>query len=145
MIPWDRIEHFTRAEFQDPRYGPESGDLIDAAFLVLIVRLRIETGWPMLIHWAVGGAVDVDGAHGHADRSYHLKKQGCKAVDFHFRTGAPVRSQYYEVARVGFAGVGFYPGWTWNGKIAPGFHVDGRPKDRTQRWTRKNGEYSYLL
>jgi len=55
MIAWDRIEHFTRSEFQDPRYGEASGDLIDAAFLVLIVRLRIQTGWPMVIHWAVGG------------------------------------------------------------------------------------------
>ncbi len=141
MIAWNRIEHFTRAEFQDPRYGPESGDLIDAAFLVLIVRLRIETGWPMVIHWAVGGAVDVDGAHGHADRSYHRKDMGCKAVDFHFKTDASVRLQYYEVSRAGFTGIGFYPEW----RPVPGFHVDGRPKDRTQRWTRKNGKYLYLL
>ena len=137
---WKRIEYFTCAEFQDPRYGPESGDLIDGAFLVLIVRLRIETGWPMLIHWAVGGAVDVDGAHGHADRSYHRKDMGCKAVDFHFVTGAPVRLQYYEIGRVGFSGLGFYPD-----QNPPGWHVDTRPKDQTQRWTRKKGEYIYLL
>jgi len=98
-----------------------------------------------VIHWAVGGAVDVDGAHGHAARSYHLKAMGCKAVDFHFMTGAPVRLQYYEVARVGFPGLGFYPDWTWNGNSTPGWHVDIRPKDRTQRWTRKGGEYIYLL
>ena len=145
MIAWNRIEHFTRDEFQDPRYGPESGELIDAVFLEMIVRLRIHTGWPMVIHWAVGGAVDIDGAHGHGDRSYHLKDKGCKAVDFHFVTEASARLQYYEIARVGFSGVGFYPGWTWNGTITPGWHVDIRPKDITQRWTRKNGKYIYLL
>ena len=102
--------------------------------------MSIETGWPMLIHWAVGGAVDVDGAHGHADRSYHRKDMGCKAVDFHFVTGAPVRLQYYEIGRVGFSGLGFYPD-----QNPPGWHVDTRPKDQTQRWTRKKGEYIYLL
>ena len=140
MIAWDRIKHFTQAEFQDPRYGPESGDMIDGVLLILIVRLRVDTGWPMIIHWAVGGAVDVDGVHGHADDSYHLKKQGCKAVDFHFSTDASLRLQYYEVSRVGFSGVGIYPDWDM-----PGFHVDTRPKDETQHWTRKDGEYIYLL
>jgi len=145
MIAWNRIEHFTRDEFQDPRYGPESGDLIDPTFLVMIVRLRIETGWPMVVHWAVGGAVDIDGAHGHADRSYHLRDMGCKAIDFHFVTEVSVRLQYYEVARAGFSGVGFYPEWTWNGMITPGYHLDGRQKKRTQRWTRKDGKYFCLL
>ena len=32
-----------------------------------------------------------------------------------------------------------------NGTITPGWHVDIRPKDITQRWTRKNGKYIYLL
>lgn len=145
MIAWDKIEHFTRDEFQDPLYGPKSGDLIDGALLVLLVRLRYETGWPMVIHWAVGGAVDIDGAHGHANLSYHLRDMGCKAVDFHFVTSAPVRLQYYEVARVGFSGLGFYPEWKWNGVITPGWHVDFRPKTRTQRWTLKDGKYIYLL
>jgi len=145
MIAWDRIEHFNRDEFQDPLHGPESGDLIDPTFLVLVVRLRVQTGWPMIIHWAVGGAVDVNGAHGHAGQSYHRADMGCKAIDFHFVTEAPVRLQYYEVARVGFSGLGFYPDWELNGRITPGWHVDARPKGRTQRWTRRGGKYIYLL
>lgn len=145
MIPWDRVKHFSRDEFQDPQYGPESGDLIDGVLLEMLVRLRHGTGWPMMIHWAVGGAVDVDGAHGHGDRSYHLKERGCKAVDFHFASRAPARLQYYEVARSGFSGLGFYPDWKWNGVVTPGFHVDLRPKEWTQRWRRKDGQYVYVL
>jgi len=145
MIQWEHISHFDRAEFDDPLY-PGSGDLIDPEFLILVVRMRVDVGWPMISHARVGGCVDVDGVHGHADNSYHLVKMGCKAIDFHFVTTAPARRQYYEVGRFGFGGLGAYFDWHWNDKLLPiGFHVDLRPKDQAQRWTRKNGEYFYLL
>ena len=140
MISWNRIEHFKRDEFQDPLYGPESGDLINGAFLFMIVKLRIDTGWPMVIHWPVGGAVDVDGSHGHADKSYHRKDQGCKALDFHFLTAAPVNRQFWEIAHCGFTGVGFYPQ-----QNVPGWHIDNRPKEESFIWKSVNGKYDYFL
>jgi hypothetical protein len=140
-VNWNRVKYFRRYEFQDPLHGPESGDLIDDRLVVMLDRLRHEAGWPIIIHWAVGGAVDVDGTYGHADHSFHLASMGCKAVDFHFQTDAPFRYQYYLVSKVGFAGVGIYPDW----KPCAGFHVDLRPMVQTQRWSYRNGEYWYLL
>lgn len=138
---WNRIKFFERAEFQDPKYGPESGDEIDFRLVYMLDRLRGETGWPIIVHWRVGGAVDLDGSHGHSQNSYHLGKRGCKAVDFHFSTDAPLRLQYYQISLVGFSGIGFYPEW----KPTVGFHVDLRPIYKSQRWKRVNGNYVYLL
>ena len=140
MISWNRIRHFTRDEFQDPLFGPESGDLIDGEFLAMIIRLRIDTGWPMMVHWQVGGAVDVEGSYGHADESYHLKNQGCKAIDFHFLTEAPFNRQFWEIAHTGFAGIGFYPQW-----IHPGWHIDKRPIEEAFLWKFVNRKYVYFL
>lgn len=138
---WNRVTYFKREEFQDPDHGPESGDLIDGRLVFMLDRLRDETGWPVITNWAVGGAVDVNGTHGHAKGSYHLAKKGCKAVDFHFRTDAPLRYQYYLVSKAEFVGIGIYPDW----EPCVGFHVDLRPMELTQRWIRRNGEYFYLL
>ncbi len=138
-INWSYVRHFKRYEFDDPLY-PGSGDLIDGQLLYMLDRLREDTGWPIHPHWEVGGCVDVDGSHGHAKHSYHLKKMGCKAVDFHFDTTASFREQYYAVSKAGFTGIGVYPNWEH-----PGFHVDTRPKEKTQRWVRRNGIYIYLL
>jgi len=125
----------------DPLHGQESGDLVDERLVIMLDRLRSESGWPMVIHWRVGGAVDLDGSHGHSAKSYHLASRGCKAVDSHFETDAPHRFQYYKVSLVGFTGIGFYPEW----RPVPGLHVDLRPMNLTQRWTLRNGEYLYLL
>jgi len=144
-ISWDKVPHFTREEFDDPFY-PGSGDMIDGVLLHMLVKTRIETGWPMIPHAKVGGCVDVDGAHGHSPRSYHRRDRGCKACDFHFRTNAPPREQFYLLTRMGFTGVGVYFDWHWDEKLLPiGFHVDLRPRNRTQYWTRRGGEYIYLL
>ena len=140
MVSWNRIKHFTRDEFQDSLHGPESGDLINGEFLFMIVRLRIDTGWQMAIHWRVGGAVDVDGSHGHADKSYHRKDQGCKAIDFHLLTAASANRQFWEIAHAGFTGIGFYPQ-----QVHPGWHIDIRPREETLLWKFVNGKYDYFL
>lgn len=138
MISWNRVRYFKREEFQDPSVGPESGDLIDATMLMVLDNLRHSTGWPIVIHWQTGGAVDVHGTHGHASNSYHLASQGCKAVDFHFVTNASIRRQFYEICKRGFPGIGFYPEWN-----TQGFHVDCRPPDRLQFWKLVKGKYVY--
>ena len=145
MIHWEHVRYFTQREFQDPDVT-NSGDLIDGRLLLLLDKLRHETGWPIIPHWQVGGCVDVNGTHGHAPHSYHLKAKGCKAVDFHFNTTATPRYQYYMVSLFGFPGLGVYYDWHWNGELLPlGFHVDLRPRKRTQRWARRDGHYTYLL
>jgi len=145
MIEWNKIPEFAREEFDDPNH-PGSGDLIDPVLFSKILTMRRYTGWPTVIHGIVGGAVDVDGRHGHAKSSLHLKKMGCKAADFHFNTEAPTREQYNIVRQFGFSGVGIYYDWHWFGEqLRIGFHVDDRPRDRIQRWTRRDGEYFYLL
>jgi len=147
FINWELVPFFSVSEFDDPKY-PGSGDCIDGAFLHMIVRLRLYTGWPMITHAPVGGAVDVDGSYGHAVNSYHLKKMGCKALDFHFRTKASVREQVHVVLQTGFGGVGMYLNlWRWNNQVLPvAFHIDTRPIYRFQAWTcRERGNYVYLL
>ena len=146
-IPWGKLEHFGRHEFDDPLH-PGSGDKIDGTLLALFVRMRYDIGYPIITHHGVGGCVDIDGSHGHGVNSYHLLKQGCKAVDFHIRTNElTAREKCYYVLNSGFTGVGIYYWWRWNGEpLDVGFHVDIRPKDRIQYWTSsKRGEYTYFL
>ena len=145
-INWARVQYFKCEEFDDPNH-PGSGENISGILLDMLIRMRLATisvnepkGWPVIVHASVGGAVDVDGAWGHEDRSYHLVKNGCGAADFHFITEASLREQFYLVTKTGFGGMGIY--YDWNN---PGFHVDIRPKKETQRWKRENGQYTYLL
>jgi len=134
-IVWKHVKYFKQSEFDDPLvYG--SGEEINPEFLVLIVRLRKDTEWPMIIH----SAVDMKGTQGHSANSMHLAKNGCKAVDFHFKTEASQREQFFYVMKGGFSGIGIYYDW-----YRFGFHIDTRNRDRTQIWTRENGKYIYLL
>jgi hypothetical protein len=147
MSWWSEIEYFEQDEFDDPLY-PGSGKHISYALVHMMDMLRGLTGWPIVVHHAVGGAVDMYGEHGHSDNSYHLFKQGCLAADWHFVTDAPYRRQYQAVEAMQFTGIGIYLNlWKWNGKILPiGFHTDVRPAEKIQRWScKKKGEYFYLL
>lgn len=143
-ICWEYVDFFRAEEFDDPLH-PGSGENIDGKLLILLDRLRRETMWPIITHAKVGGAVDVEGAHGHSKNSYHLLKNGAKAVDFHFQTDVSPRDQVYMVLKAGFSGIGIYYDWNWNNELLGiGFHVDIRPKQSTQIW-RRNGRYFYLL
>ena len=144
-ISWKHVRHFERHEFDDPAY-PGSGDLIDGQLLMMLDDMREDTGWPVIPHAVAGGCVDVDGRHGHADDSYHLKRMGCMAVDFHFAAQVSSREQFYRVRLQGFTGIGIYYDWHWSGRLLSiGFHVDIRPRARTQIWKRVAGDYFYLL
>jgi hypothetical protein len=143
-IDWDKYRYFDRYEFDDPD-EPGSGDYIDEELVKQLNYLRGKTDAPIITHWKVGGCIDVNGTHGHADNSYHLKKNG-GAVDFHFRTDMSPRRQYWEVANAGFTGIGVYYDWHWDGdKLNIGFHVDYRPVRKAQIWRRDNGQYTYFL
>jgi len=145
MIAWDAVPNhvFTRAEFDDPNH-PGSGDYLDPEVFHELLSIRLATGWPMIVHGAVGGAVDVDGSWGHASGSRHLVEKGACALDWHFITGASAREQARIVLSAGFGGIGIYHDWKWNGAPLPiGFHTDTR--DKFQVWTRREGQYLYLL
>ena len=158
IMDWRYIEFFEMEHFDDPLY-PGSGEFIDPLLVFALDALRRRTGWPIVPHvlnvigedgepFTIGGAVDMYGEHDHATNSYHLKKNGCKACDFHFLTEAPIRLQYRAVEKMGFTGLGIYiKKWKWGGKILPaGFHVDFRPKEKIQRWSdRKGRKRIYLL
>jgi len=138
-------EYFSPDEFDDPNF-PGSGREIDEDLLYKLFRLRDFTGWPIIIHKWSGGAVDVEGKWGHAANSYHLLKNGAKAVDFHFSTNAPVNVQIQEVLKIGFGGVGLYFDWEYKGKPLPiGFHVDTRPSRHFVIWKRINKRYIYVI
>lgn len=143
-MDWSLIPHFDREEFDDPDV-PGSGDLMEGQFLMMLVKLRLETGWRMFIHGKVGGAVDVKGTHGHARLSYHTPSPDdgkVRAVDFHFGPEAPdPREQWLAVSSLRFSGVGVYYDWG----VPIGFHVDHRPSDHAQVWKREHDRYVYLL
>ncbi len=153
MLDWTKIRYFTPKEFDDPLY-PGSGDSIDSALVYKLDEMRIramdhDPNILCITHAKVGGAVDVSGNHDHSEDSFHLKWNGCLAVDFHFITKIPPRGQYtLFVEQMGFPGAGIYYDQQWNNKPLPiAFHVDlGKNTwKRPQRWVRRNGEYLYLL
>ena len=130
------IKHFEPHEFEDKnRVG--SWKYMDERTVFLLDDTRSKTGWPIVIH----AAVCYEGTCGHSANSYHLRKNGCMAIDFHFKTTLSLREQYRTLEQQGWNGIGIYPHWN-----CPGFHVDMRPAHRVQRWTRdKYGQYMYLL
>lgn len=145
MFDWKNIEYFVMSEFADPLY-PGSGEGIDSALVYKLDKMRHKADCPIIIHAKVGGAVDVFGNHGHAPNSFHLKRNGCRAADFHFKTDASPRTQYFWVEQMGFPAFGLYYDWKWNYKLLPiGFHVDLRPMSRLERWVRRDGKYDLWL
>ena len=154
MINWNHVKYFSADEFADPNY-PGSGELINGKLVYMLEQSRRDTflydpkrGWPMLIHYQAGGAVDVEGSWGHSKNSYHLLRNEAKAVDFHFDVDIPIKEQIYFVLKCGFGGVGiYYNVWRYNGVLLPvAFHVDIRPKTEFLIWKcYKKGVYEYVL
>ena len=147
MIEWDNIQHFAESEFADS-YHIGSGSNIDMSLVLNLdhvwTRVFSLTGKkPVII---ITQAVDMFGEHGHAVSSYHLNENGCKAADLFMITTLSPREQYYAMERQGFGGIGVYYDWKYRNKRLPiGFHVDLRPVGITQRWSRHNKHYNYLL
>ena len=65
MINWKHVRHFDREEFDDPRVEG-SGDHMDGKLVIMLDKMRHESGWAIIPHGEVGGCVDLDGSHGHA-------------------------------------------------------------------------------
>jgi len=140
-ICWKKVEYFDSKEFDDPNY-PGSGKNINDILLFQIDKLRRYIDYPII----VTSAIDVDGSHGHAPDSYHLLSNGAKAIDFFIKCDLSPRFQARLVDDLRFTGMGVYYDWKYKYKLLPiGFHVDLRPVEKYQRWTRRNGEYSYWL
>ena len=136
---WKYVRYFNPHEFDDPDY-PGSGDNIDGKLLLVLDKMRHETGFKIYPHWKAGGCVDMYGTHGHTPNSYHRIDRGCQAVDFHFECNLTLNEQYNIVCQYGFGGIGVYYDWAYKG-----FHVDTRSKKWTQHWVRQNGIYRNLL
>lgn len=110
---WDLVKpEFTPAE----NWGAHS-DLSGFALMLLLI-LRRESGWPIVIHNAVEYS-------GHSENSQHYKGN---AADWHFDTEVPLSDQVVVVQDIlhrfqltNFVGMGIYPFWN-----SPGFHTDAR-------------------
>ena len=138
---WKSVLFFKPFEFDDPDV-PNSGYHVNALLVLLLEKLRITIDCPIVTHSKAGGCVDMYGKHGHADKSYHLYDQGCKAVDCHIVTTMNIREQYNRVCQAGFPGIGVY----LYGRHKVWFHLDTRPITKTQHWVCKRpGQYEYLL
>jgi len=147
MIDFDKdVQYFKRWQFDDPRscyIG--SGWLIEPKLVNMLDELTDRTGWNIVIHHAVGGAVVMDDKMD--DKRFcldehHLRNKGYCAADFHFETNAPPRAQFYEVMYTGFTGIGVFTNLAIGTytrdeyDILPiAFHVDLRSPSESQIWT----------
>ena len=143
---WKHVCRFISKEFEDPDH-PGSGECIDARIVLLLDKLALTTDFRVMTNWRIGGCVDMHGSYGHSQNSYHLYRQGCKAVDFHLLDHEfkplkiNLREQFNYVCRAGFPCVIIYPWWN-----NPGFHVDCRPMSRTNHlYSPKKGVYIPLF
>jgi len=146
MINWLSIKkYFSLEDFSDPSFVG-TGKFINEKVLSMLINLSMLSGNIIVPHGKSGGCVDMDGLYGHSPNSYHLFKNGCRAVDFHFETTMNIREQFRYVIQSGFTGIGIYYDWKWNDEILPvGFHVDNRPAKYLQIWKRDQGRYIYFL
>jgi len=147
-LDWEKqIKWFKPEEFDDPDY-PGSWKHLDPKTIILMDWLRKNTGWPIITHnkYGLHGCVCVKNK-GHALKSRHYitHPDGASAIDFHFKTNAPVHEQVRSILCMsGFTGVGIYYDWHWNNSLLKvGFHVDRRK--RFQLWVRDKGKYIYIV
>lgn len=145
-INWDKFKYFERYEFDDPDV-PRSGNSINEQTIILLHKIRVDYGMPIITHnkYGLRGCVCIK-EKGHSSVSEHYISNGATAVDFHFKTNMGDREQVKIVLEAGFRGVGIYYDWSWPriGKLSVGFHVDLR-KSRYTIWKRGNGKYTYFL
>lgn len=142
-IDWERIEHFSPEEFDDPDY-PGSWKHMNPQTILDLNEIREKTGWRIVTHNKFGlhGCVCVESS-GHSDKSRHYVENECDAVDWHFDNNVDPRLQAMIVLKSKFTGIGIYYDWQWAGSpLAIGFHTDRRRNP--QVWKRENGKYLYL-
>jgi len=143
-MDWTKIPYFDSHEFDDPLVLG-SGDNINREVVLILSELRKVISSPIIIHSGSGGAVDMEGKNGHSANSYHLFKNGCKAVDFHIDSDMPHREQIFWFLQSGFRGMGIYYDWVSACKPILGFHGDVRDKSKSQIWTHDEGGYKFVF
>lgn len=138
---FDRVEHFEPSDFADPDYAG-SEKYMNPWTIMLLNEIVETTGEKIQTHVSpsVRGAVCVK-PEGHSDGSKHYitYKDGCSAVDWHFKNytdSPPPRELIMEVVKR-FTGIGFYfKAWKWGGEpLYQAFHTDLRI--RPQFWAQK--------
>lgn len=130
--------NFRPEDFSDPAY-PGSYIYMNKNSVKILYELTLKFG-KIVIHTGYGikGAVVMDET-GHSQYSYHYKKNGSSAIDWHFenipKSKIERRKMSFAVISSGFTGVGIYfKKWRWDNKLLPfAFHTDLR--DTPQIWT----------
>jgi hypothetical protein len=141
MIDFSNVKHFKRYMFDDPRICQVcSGWNINPDIVYMLDDLYNKTNWVIVPHWSVYGCVVMDDAIRSVrfcKNKWHLRENGCKAVDFHFETEAHPLEQIDEVLKYDFTGIGLFTEIALStGKekliryLQIAFHVDLGEKER---------------
>jgi len=112
MIDFNNVKHFKRYQFDDVRLCQlGSGWNINPTIVKILDDIVEHTGWVAVPYWSVYGCVVMDDAIHDArlcKSPWHLRENGCKAIDFHFETEASPVEQITTILNSDVTGIGLF-------------------------------------
>jgi len=131
MNIFDKLKHFN----EDENWG--NPDKMDNKLLILLDEFREHIGSSIIVTCGNQGK--------HSAKSYHYIENGSCAVDIvlPYYNGT-LFDLLMSLTRFNFKGIGYYPGWKYQGSKCAGLHLDTRPKLEGARWFQPEGSKEYL-